>query len=210
MRIYAVTSIHVSATELARRQARYDRVCPPGTTVELHDLGADAPVWLGGPDDVRESERLVAEALRAADGAGYDVLLPDCVLDPGVTDLAGELTTPVHGLLRLTLEHVAAAERSAGAVMRNRLTANELAIRVAAYGREDLLVATSVLDLDRTALSEDTRWLAALGTAVNELADAGAEIVLNGCCAVELDNARSGRVPVVDPAALALRQLAVP
>ncbi len=43
MRVYAVTPIHVSPEELARRQARYDALCPAGLAVELHDVGPDAP-----------------------------------------------------------------------------------------------------------------------------------------------------------------------
>ena len=35
--------------------------------------------------------------------AGFDALLPDCVLDPGVADLADTLPVPVFGLLRLSL-----------------------------------------------------------------------------------------------------------
>lgn len=202
MRVYAVTSIHVQAEELSRRQERYDRISPPGVTVELHDLGPTAPQTLETAEDVRTSARLVAEALRAADDAGYDALLPDCPLDPGVDEVSGTLTTPVHGQLQLTLDEITAA---AGAVTMNEVIAATLATRAAAHGTE--LVATSVLDLDHTMLSADTRWLAALGTAVNELADAGAEVVINGCATVELDNARSGRIPVVDPAVTALRRL---
>lgn len=203
MRIYAVTPIHVSADELTLRQQRYDQISPPGMTVELHDLGAEAPALLETPDDIRKSARLVTAALRAADGAGYDALLPDCVLDPGVAELRDQLATPLYGLLQLTIEHLAG--QPFGAVTRTRAIADEITVRAEDYDQP--LVATSVLDLG-TGTADQTRWLAALGMAVNELVNAGAEIVINGCYAVELTNARSGRVPVVDPAVTALHRLA--
>jgi allantoin racemase len=206
VRIYAVTSIHLTAEDLTRRQERYDLVSPPGITVELHTLGPEAPSTLETLADVRESERLVTAALRAADGTGYDALLADCLLDPGVAELSAALATPVHGLLALTLDHVHAAGQVAGVVTRTGALAAEIAARAEGYGRP--LASTSVLDLGPAAFDEHTRWLAGLGKAVNELADAGAEIVINGCGAVELINARSGRVPVVDPTLIALQQLA--
>ena len=43
VRIHAVTPIHVDADELARRQTRYDALCPAGLHLELHDIGPDAP-----------------------------------------------------------------------------------------------------------------------------------------------------------------------
>lgn len=207
MRVYAVTSIHVSAEELTRRQQFYDRASPPGLTVELHDIGAQAPRALATPGDIRESARLVTAALRAADGAGYDALLPDCVLDPGVVELRGRLATPLHGLLRLTLEHLTTSGQLAGVVTTNRVIADEVTARARDYGRDATLVSTSVLDLP-AGTANRTQWLTALGKAVNELADAGAQVVVNGCWVAELDNARSGRVPVIDPVATALPRLA--
>lgn len=202
MRIYAITPIHVPEEELLRRQRRYDQISPPGLTVELHDIGDHAPCALETEEDVRESERCVVAALREA-GPGYDAFLPDCVLDPGVAELRDQLTTPLYGLLQLTVEHLAG--RPAGAVTRTRAIADEITVRAEDYGQP--LMATSVLDLG-TGTADQTRWLAALGKAVNELANAGAEIVINGCYAVELTNARSGRVPVIDPAVTALNILA--
>jgi allantoin racemase len=207
MRVYAVTSIHVSADELTRRQRFYDRVSPPGLAVELHDVGAEAPLALETPDDIRESERLVTAALRAADGAGYDALLPDCLLDPGVVELRGKLATPLHGLFWLTLEHLTTSGQLAGVVTTNRVIADEVTARARNYGRDATLVSTSVLDRPAGPASR-TQWLTALGKAVNELANAGAQVVVNGCWEAELDNARSGRVPVIDPVTTALQRLA--
>ncbi|NEA25613.1 hydantoin racemase, partial [Actinomadura bangladeshensis] len=42
-RALAVTPIHLPAEEVRRRQARYDRLAPPGLSVELRDVGPAAP-----------------------------------------------------------------------------------------------------------------------------------------------------------------------
>ena len=205
MRIHAVTPIHVDADELARRQARYDALCPPGLHVELHDIGPDAPRALDTPDEVRESERLVIEALTAAP-AGYDVLLPDCVLDPGVDQLQGRL--PVVGILRLSLGWQVLTGRRAGAVARNEAIADELAGKVASYGWSASFTGVRVLDIDVHAIADTRRWSVAVGAALDSLAQDGAAAVINGCSAVDVPPGASGDVRVVDPTAVALRVLA--
>lgn len=203
MRVYAITPIHVPEEELGRRQRRYDHLSPEGLTVELHDIGPSAPRALETSEQVRESERQVMAALRAV-GPGYDALLPDCVLDPGVAALRGG--TPVDGMLRLSLAHAAANGQVVGAVTRNRAIADELTAVAATYGFP--VVDVAVLDLDLDAIADDARWAEALIGAVDALAEAGADVVVNGCSAVDLDAAGGTRIPVIDPAALALRLLA--
>lgn len=203
MRIHAVTPIHVTADELARRQARYDALCPPGLHVELHDIGPAAPRALDTAEQVRESERLVVGAMTAAP-AGYDVLLPDCVLDPGVDQLQGRL--PVVGILRLALGWQMLTGRRAGAVARNKAIAEELTDKVAAYGWSGSFTGVRVLDLDVHAIADAQRWNDAVGGALAALEADGAAAVINGCSAVEVPQ-RPG-LPVVDPTALALRVLA--
>jgi allantoin racemase len=205
VRIHAVTPIHVDADELARRQARYDALCPPGLQVELHDIGPDAPRALDTAEEVRESERLVVEALTAAP-TGYDVLLPDCVLDPGVEQLQGRL--PVVGILRLSMGWQVLTGRRAGAVARNKAIADELAERVAAYGWSGSFAGVRVLDLDVHAIADAQRWNGAVGAALESLGEDGATAVINGCSAVDVPAGSSSAVHVVDPTALALRLLA--
>ena len=205
MRIHAVTPIHVDADELARRQTRYDALCPAGLHIELHDIGPDAPRALDTADEVRESERLVVEALTAAP-AGYDALLPDCVLDPGVDQLQGRL--PVVGILRLSLGWQVLTGRRTGAVTRNKAIADELAEKVAAYGWSGSFTGVRVLDLDVHAIADTQRWNDAVGAALESLGQDGAAAVLNGCSAVDVPAGSSSGVQVVDPTALALRVLA--
>ena len=46
MRVIAITPIHVTDEELARRQERYSRLAPEGVTVELRNLTKQSPVAL--------------------------------------------------------------------------------------------------------------------------------------------------------------------
>lgn len=205
MRIYSVTPIHVDEAELARRQTRYDQLSPEGVTIELHDLGPDAPTALDTADQVRQSEALVAERLRTAAREGFDAVLPDCVLDPAVKDLNGSLEVPVLGLLQLAVGRSVAQGHRVGAVTRNQAIADELQGRIEAYGWTDLFVGVEVLDLDVDAIADTDRWDTALHAAVQKLADAGARDVINGCSAVEVASEQVGGAHVVDPTALALR-----
>ncbi len=208
MRIYAVTPIHVGEAELARRQARYNELCPPELSVDLADIGPDAPRALETAQDVQDSEALVVEALRRAPD-GYDALMPDCVLDPGVADLAGKLATPVIGILRISLGWSMLTGRPSAAVARNDAIASEILERVKAYGWFDRFHGVEVLNLEVDSIADTHRWADALDGAVQRLARVGAADVINGCSAVDLPKDRSqGTVRVVDPTHLALRLLA--
>jgi Asp/Glu/hydantoin racemase len=202
MRIYAVTPIHVDEDELARRQERYDALLPSGFTLDLVDIGGDAPRSLDSEQDVRDSEAAVTAALRAAPD-GYDLLMPDCVLDPGVADLADEL--PVVGILQLSLGWQAIRRRRVGLVARNEAIADELMARARAYGWEDHVDGVEVLGLGVEAIADHAQWSASLGEALTHF-DEAVTTVINGCSAVEVDV--EGQVSVVDPTALALRLLA--
>ncbi len=205
MKFYAVTPIHVSATELARRQARYDALCPPGLKVELHDIGDHAPRALDTADEVRVSETCVVEALRQAP-PGYDALVPDCVLDPGVAELSQVLTLPVLGLLRISVGWSICTGRMTGAVARNKPIADEIQERVDAYGFAGSFTGVDVLDLDVEAIADTATWAQALDLAGERFRRTGTSTLINGCSAVELPAGRGhAGVRIVDPTALALR-----
>ncbi|GAB4071184.1 hypothetical protein GCM10028777_38620 [Angustibacter speluncae] len=206
--LYAVTPIHVDGAELARRQARYDELCPPGLRVELHDIGPDAPRALDTEQQVRDSEGLVTAALEAAPDHA-DALLPDCVLDPGVPDLQARLDRPVYGLLRTSSTWSVLSGRRFGAVTRNPAIAAELERQVGVYGLTASFTGGEVLDLDVAAIHEGTRWADALGAAVGRMSTAGAGDLVNGCSAVDLPaEAATWPVRVVDPTALTLALVA--
>lgn len=202
MRIFSVTPIHVGSEELARRQERYRSLLPAGVTLDLFDIGPEAPRALDTDEDVRASEAAVKAALRAAPD-GYDILMPDCVLDPGVADLADEL--PVVGILQLSLGWQVIRGRKVGLVARNDAIADELRARGAVYGWSNHLDAVHVLGLGVEAIADHDQWTAGLNKALDEF-DPEVSTVINGCSAVEVKDHR--RVSVVDPTALALRLLA--
>lgn len=202
MRIFSVTPIHVSPEELTRRQQRYNSLLPADVTLDLGDIGPAAPRALDTDDDVRASTDAVVAALRAAPD-GYDVLLPDCVLDPGVAELAGEL--PVAGILQLSLGWQVIRGRTSGMVARNEAIADELMERARAYGWKGHVAGVEVLGLGVEAIADHRQWDAALGAALDRF-DGAVTTVINGCSAVPVEGDR--KVTVVDPTALALRLLA--
>jgi len=117
VRIRAITPIRVGATELARRQRRYRRLSPAAIEVTLVDLedGPDVPRALETEDDVRRSERLVVAEARRTSAEEFDVVLPDCVLDPGV-GVGADTPVPLVGILSLTGLGQVLLEVDAGAV----------------------------------------------------------------------------------------------
>lgn len=204
LRVRAITPIDVPPDELARRQRRYDRLSPSALELVLENIGADAPVALETDADVRASDTRVGELAAGTDPSAFDVVVPDCVLDPGV-DASGPV--PVVGLLRLAAGHLAAFGRPFGSVTRTRAIGDELERRLRGYGLDGSFVGNQVLDLDLDAIADDRRWHEALSAARDRLAERGAAAVINGCSAVDLGDADEGPV-VVDPTALALALLA--
>jgi len=204
VRIRAITPIRVGATELARRQRRYRRLSPAAIEVTLVDLedGPDVPRALETEDDVRRSERLVVAEARRTNAEEFDVVLPDCVLDPGV-GVGADTPVPLVGILSLTAHLLAGTGARFAALTRNEAIAAELAAKVRYYGLADRLTEVRVLGLDVASIPDDSAWADAIGRAVGDLPVA---TVVNGCSAVELQPHRSGPV-IVDPTATALRVL---
>ena len=204
LRVRSITPIDVPPTELARRQRRYDRLSPTGISVTLDNVGDRAPTALDTEADIRASDQLVAHLACDTDADRFDVVVPDCVLDPGIDAAA---PVPVVGLLRLAAGHCAAVGTRFGAVTRNPAIGEELARRLRRYGLDASFVGNDVLDLGFDAIADDARWQAAVGVARDRLASQGARVVLNGCSAVDLgDDAAAGPV-VFDPTRLALALL---
>jgi len=201
MRLRAITPIVVSEDELARRQARYSEMCPQGVTIHLDNLPS-GPDRLESEVQIRASERLVRDEALRTDSERFDGIFLDCVLDPALEDLQESSALPVFGITRLVSGYFGAAGLRMAAVARNQPIADELAARIEAGGWSDLLDGVAVLDLSLEDIAEPARWNEAVGGA---LIDAGldADVVINGCSAVEV---RSSNGPtVVDPTALALR-----
>lgn len=203
LRVRGITPIDVPPDELRRRQRRYDELSPPRVEVRLDNIGAAAPRSLDHETGIRASDGVVADAAAATAAGAADLVLPDCVLDPGI-DATGSV--PVVGLLRLAAGHCAAAGRPFGSVTRNAAIGAELERRLERYGLVERYVGNAVLDLDLEAISDAGRWAAAVDRALGDLGARGAAVVLNGCSAVDVDDGRDGPV-LVDPTRLALALL---
>ncbi|HEY2696127.1 MAG TPA: aspartate/glutamate racemase family protein [Pseudonocardiaceae bacterium] len=209
VRVYAVTPIHVDADELARRRARYAELTPPGIELHLDDIGPAAPHQLADADELAASERMVDAALREHTDPACDFLLPDCVLDPGVPERAGDGARPRRtGILKLTTAHLAATGHRIGAVTRNAAIADELRRKITAYGFGDAFTEVAVMDLTLAEIADANTWNKAVAVAVDRLAAGGATAVINGCSAVDVDTALHRHVAVIDPTETALRLLA--
>ena len=207
MRIWSVTPIHVQPDELARRQERYDRLSPPGISVHLHDIGPHAPRALETDDDVRASEHCMVQALAQVPD-GYHAVMPDCVLDPGVSQLQRTGSLPVIGILRLNLAHAVALAAPTDAVVRNPAIAREMRTVSQVYGWAEMLTNISVVGLDVEAIAEGERWQAELERVAAGLAATGVRRLLNGCSAVDARTREELPLQVVDPVARALRLVA--
>lgn len=207
MRVRSITPIRVPEDELQRRRERYARLAPPGVVVHLDNLvdGPATPWRLESEEDVTRSSDLVLAMALATDPDEFDLVLPDCVLDPAVARVPDE-PVPIVGILQLVATNLALLGRPFTAVTRNRAIADELAARIDAYGLADPFHGVDVLDLDFEAIQDDRRWHAALAPARMAALHRGARAVINGCSAVDVDDDAPG-APAVDPTGLALRLL---
>ena len=204
MKVLSITPIHVTEEELKRRQARYERLAPAGITVELRNLSEQSLNALEKDSDVRASDfALLADASEINLEIG-EVLLPDCILDPGFRQNASATTI---GMLESVMGHLVAAGGKVGAVTRNESIGNELVRRVGEYGFADHFVDLEVLNLSFDAINDEEHWHRALKIAVDSLAAKGATVVINGCSAVNVDQSQLS-IPVVDPAELVLKIIA--
>jgi allantoin racemase len=206
LRIRSVTPIHVGAEELARRQARYDEFSPDNVRVQLEDLPEhpDIPRQLTSDEQIEASDIAVADVLLDTDPAEFDLVLPDCVLDPGVDRIrAADPSVPCVGLSELAAGFVGGLGLRLAAVARNRPIGDELARRFELYGIGERWVGVEVLGLSFEDISDDARWNEALEQARGRRPDADA--ILNGCSAVDVTV--TDGTPVFDPTRLALRLL---
>lgn len=206
-RILSATPIHVGDEGLARRRRRYAALAPEGVTVELINTGPAAPDRLETTDDVRASEAAVANTLATYATARHDHVLPDCVLDPGVTAPAATTGAVPQGMLRLVLETLASAGHRVAAVTRNAVIGEELYRKACEYGFGAMFLTVTVLELGVDSIPDARKWNAAVHAALQNLGDRGATAVINGCSAVEVTTQQTGSPLVVDPMATALRAL---
>lgn len=208
LKIRSVTPIHVGHEELARRQARYEEFSPPNVRVVLEDLPdhPSTPRQLASQEQIEASDAAVAEVLLDTDPAEYDLVMPDCVLDPGLDRIrAGRSGVPAVGLTELAAGFILGLGLRLAAVTRNEPIGEELERRLALYGLGAQWQGVEVLGLSFEDISDDARWNAALKAARDQKPEA--EAILNGCSAVDVTV--DDGTPVFDPTRLALRLLGV-
>ncbi len=208
MRIKAIIPIRVSESELARRQARYEALSPPGVEIELVNLPnrSGVPSRLESARDIRASEGLVVEEALRTDPARHDAVLPDCVLDPGLDRLERECPVPAFGILKLSAGFLVSLGYRFAAFTRNRPIGEELRDRLETYGFLPHFDRVAVLDLAFEDIANDEGWNEALREAGEQFAGSRTTAVINGCSAVEL-RPGSRSAAVVDPTKLALSLL---
>ena len=201
MRVVAITPIHVTDEELARRQERYTRLAPAGLTVELRNLTAVSPVALDLQSDVLSSDAALIDDMCHIGQDAADFILPDCVLDPGFRQGSKE---EVVGMLESVTSHLVSQGHTVGAVTRNETIGAELVRRIGEYGFADDFAGLEVLNLSFDAINDEELWHKALKVGVAKLAAKGATVVINGCSAVNVDQSQLS-LEVIDPAELALK-----
>jgi len=203
MKVLAITPIHVGPEELARRQERYNRLSPAHVDVTLVDLPESAPRALNTDEDIHSSDEYVASVIHNSRD-GFDLVLPDCVLDPAFVPTGGDKGT--RGLLHQAVMGVTATGEPFGVIVRNHAIAKELRRRLAEYGMDESLVDVQIMDLPFEAVTNHDMWNAAMTQAVKELGERGARSVINGCSAVDVDEEGIG-VRVIDPTHEALLRI---
>lgn len=211
MRIKAITPIHVTEDELARRQERYDRLAPPGmkvTVVNLPDR-EDVPRTLSTRLGIMSAAPFVyAEGMRTNPDE-FDAILVDCVLDPAVEELTADQPLPVYGPLRLTLSLLHGLGHRFATVTRNDPIAEAMFKRISDYGFADMFDSSNPLHLSFEEIANPTVWNAALQGVLDKLeAKGNVQALINGCSAVDVDNGKSC-VRVLDPARTALQMIAL-
>lgn len=209
LRVKAIAPLQLADDELIRRQARYDRLGGDRLAITLVNLsGDDAPDRFDTPEQIAASERLTAREVMRTDQEAFDLILPDCVLDPAVGDVE-DPPRPVVGILHLVTSYLASVGRPFAAVTRNQVIGEELARKVSHYGLARWLTGVHVLDVDFCLVSDHRGWADAMAPLRGELESTGVQTLFNGCSAVDIDADHLGSVAVVDPTALALQLLSL-
>lgn len=209
LRVKAIAPLRLEPAEMVRRQARYDLLGGPELEITLVNLeGEGAPLRFDHHQEIAVSERLTYQSMLDTDPDQYDVLLPDCVLDPAV-DWTPVPSVAVHGILRLASGFIHALGLPFAAVTRNATIGDELRRKVESYGLLQYLSSVEILDVDFCFVSDHDQWEKAMKPLAEALSKQGVKVLLNGCSAVDIGQRRVGELLVVDPTELALRALSV-
>ncbi len=208
MRLVAITPAHVGTDEIARRQLRFDGFSRGRFEVVVVDQPADpgVPRIFDTTTQIAQSRPCVVKLAASYPFEPDDVLLPDCILDTSLEQISSG-PTPTYGILRLSVHHFLGLGLRYGAVARNAAVSETLDARIRGYDQSPAYRGTANLDLPFEAIADTERWNAALSEHVARLAQAGAQVVINGCSAVDV-TAPELPIAVVDPTRLAIDLIA--
>ncbi len=207
LRVKAIAPLRLDDEEMVRRQLRYSALAGPEMEIVLFNLeGDNAPLRFDSFEEIDASERLTWEEISRTSPDRFDVVLPDCVLDPGL-EKAAEAPVPAYGILRLAAGNLYSLGRPYAAVTRNDVIGQVLEEKVAGYGFSSVLVGREVLDIAFCFVSEGSGWNEAMAPIARKLADRGVTALLNGCSAVDIENRTLEGVAVIDPTEMALSVL---
>lgn len=198
LRICMISPIHLPDSITTARAARLRELGGPDLHVDLVGLPAEAPRGLDKPEDIAAAAEHIGAVAAGLDPARYDVVMPDCVLDPGV-ELAGACAIPVVGLLRLVAGGLYGLGGPFSAVTRNETIAAELEARLRAYGLAEAFQGTDVLNFGVEKVSHEEEWMSAVDEIVRRRARDGVKTVLNGCSAVAAGPSPWSGSWIVDP-----------
>ena len=213
LRVKAIAPIALPPDRLAWRAERYRALgrAAGGLDVSLVNLaGPDAPPSLDSEDAVQASDGLIRAEILRTDPAEFDVVLPDCVLDPGVeAGPAAGTPVPSTGILKLVGFQLAAAGRRFSAVTRNDIIGRELERKVAEYGLSEFFAGVDTIDGDISLVSDEREWMNRLRSVTKGARAKKAGTIFNGCSAVDVDNPLVNGIFILDPTPAALRLLQV-
>lgn len=199
LRVCMISPIRLPDEITAARAGRLREAGGRELDVDLVGLPPEAPRGLDRPEDVTEATGHITAVAKGLDPDRYDVVIPDCVLDPGVDEIAASCAIPVLGLLRLVAAGLYGLGRPFSAVTRNETIAAELEARLRAYGLAGGFRGTDVLHFGVEKVSHEAEWMAAVGEIVRRRAETGVTTVLNGCSAVAAGPSPWSGSWVVDP-----------
>jgi Asp/Glu/hydantoin racemase len=208
MRLIALTPAHVGEAEILRRAARYTAFAGSAFPVLVLDQPdrPEVPHSFDTAELIAAADECVMQRALGLELDEDDIVMPDCILDTALPRLSEALTNQTHGILRLNTSFFASLGLRFGAVARNEAVGTALHKTIEAYDSSDRYIGTQILNLPTEAVADTVRWNSTLSDHVQELADLGAQVVINGCSAVDVEDAQWA-IPVVDPTMLAIRCL---
>ncbi len=208
MRVLVVNPVgHSRWDELDRRI--YESFASGGTSIEVMSLSR-GPVSVETAEDYAEAESLVVELVKERH-RGFNAVIVNCFLDPGVARLRRSLRKVIVGPAEasLSLARNLSDKLAVITVGGDEETLNLIRGRVKSLGFERLVISLRGIPLRVIDLEKDRE--ATLRHVVREASEAvfeGAEVIVMGCtglAGMAREVSDAVRVPVVDPAWSALK-----